>query len=151
MTDHNTYGLLSDFRDKVSPELPFNHMKVRLIVTRDLVITNAEAITIAGPYAVYPLANDLFANLLGIQIGPGWRRRVSAAIGGRHSCTHITELVGPAANITYQTRYGEESRRKRRPRDNSKSGSDNSNDADSRHPHSHPLANSCVAYSVDKT
>ena len=93
--------------------MPFHHMKVRLTITHDLMITAAEAVTIAGPYAVCPIANDVFANLVGIQIGPGWRRKVSAAIGGNHGCTHITELMGPVATIAYQTLYGEDSRQAR--------------------------------------
>jgi hypothetical protein len=55
----------------------------------------------------------VFHNLVGLQIGPGWRRKVQAAIGGRHGCTHITELLGPVATIAYQTLYGEEARRNR--------------------------------------
>ena len=62
-----------------------------------------------GPYAICPTANEVFQNLIGLQIGPGWRRKVQAAIGGRHGCTHITEL-GPVATIAYQTLYGEEAR-----------------------------------------
>ena len=79
-------------------------MKVRLTITRDLIITAAEAVTIAGPYAVCPMA-DVFVNLVGIQIGP-------LATGQRgdwwsewpHS---YHRLMGPVATIAYQTRYGE--------------------------------------------
>jgi hypothetical protein len=110
-----------------------------------LVITAAEAVTIAGPYAVCPAANDVFADLVGLQIGPGWRRKVNAAIGGRHGCTHITELMGPVATIAYQTRYGEDSRQARL------SGNDNAKNSQSRDQRSNALANSCVAYAVDDT
>ncbi len=149
LTDHKTYSFPSDFRGEVTPDMPFHHMKVRLTITRDLIITAAEAVTIAGPYAVCPMANDVFANLVGIQIGPGWRRKVSAAIGGQHGCTHITELMGPVATIAYQTRYGEESRRARQLGNDSKSGNDNPEDANSRSQRSSALANSCVAYAVE--
>ena len=131
--------------------MPFNHMTVCLTITRDLVITEAEAITISGPYAICPTANDVFANLVGIQIGPGWRRRVSAAIGGRQGCTHITELMGPVATIAYQTRYGEETRQTRLLRADSASSNDKKKYADPRHQRSHALANSCIAYVVDET
>ncbi len=151
LTDHKTYSFPSDFRGEVTPDMPFHHMKVRLTITRDLIITAAEAVTIAGPYAVCPMANDVFANLVGIQIGPGWRRKVSAAIGGQHGCTHITELMGPVATIAYQTRYGEESRRARQLGNYSKSGNDNPEDANSRSQRSNVLANSCVAYAVEES
>ena len=145
LTDHKTYSFPSDFRGEVTPNMPFHHMKVRLTITSDLVITAAEAVTIAGPYAVCPAANDVFADLVGLQVGPGWRRKVSAAIGGRHGCTHITELMGPVATIAYQTRYGEESRQARL------SGNDNAKNSQSRDQRSNALANSCVAYAVDDT
>ena len=149
LTDHKTYSFPSAFRGEVTPDMPFHHMKVRLTITRDLIITAAEAVTVAGPYAVCPMANDVFANLVGIQIGPGWRRKVSAAIGGRHGCTHITELMGPVATIAYQTRYGEESRQARQRGNDSKSGNNNPEDANSRSQRSNALANSCVAYAVE--
>ena len=151
LTDHKTYSFPSKFRGKVSPDMPFHHMKVRLTITCDLVITEAEAITIAGPYAICPAANDVFANLVGIQIGPGWRRKVVAAIGGRQGCTHITELMGPVATIAYQTRYGEETRQTRLLREDSISSNNKEKYADPRHQRSHALANSCIAYVVDET
>ena len=143
LTDHKTYSFPSDFRGEVMPDMPFHHMKVRLTITRDLMITAAEAVTIAGPYALCPIANDVFANLVGIQIGPGWRRKVSEAIGGKHGCTHITELMGPVATIAYQTLYGEDSRQARQ------SGNDNTKHTNSHNERSNALANSCVAYAVD--
>ncbi len=88
-------------------------MILRVTINRERVIKHAEAITITGPYSICPTANDVFHNLVGLQIGPGWRRKVQAAIGGRHGCTHITELLGPVATIAYQTLYGEEARRNR--------------------------------------
>ncbi len=145
LTDNKTYSFPSDFRGEVTPDMPFHHMKVRLTVTRDLLITAAEAVTIAGPYAICPMANEVFANLIGIQIGPGWRHKVRAAIGGQHGCTHITELMGPVATIAYQTRYGEESRQARQ------SNNDNAKAVNSRDQRSKVLANSCVAYATEKS
>lgn len=138
LTDHKTYDFPSDFRGTVTPDLAVHHMVLRITVNCDRVIQNAEAITITGPYAVCPLANDGFKNIIGIQIGPGWRHKVQAAIGGRDGCTHITELLGPVATVVYQTLYGEEARQNR------KSGTTNKGDARSQ------LANSCIGYAEDK-
>ena len=99
LTDHKTYDFPSDFRGTVTPDLAVHHMVLRITIDRDRVIQHAEAITITGPYAICPTANAVFDNLVGLQIGPGWRRKVQAAIGGRHGCTHITELLGPVATI----------------------------------------------------
>ena len=142
LTDHKTYDFPSDFRGTVTPDLAVHHMVLRITIDRDRVIQHAEAITITGPYAICPTANALFDNLVGLQIGPGWRRKVQAAIGGRHGCTHITELLGPVATIAYQTLYGEEARQKRQ--------SGTLSDQDKQASRSQ-LANSCVGYADDSS
>ena len=142
LTDHKTYDFPSDFRGTVTPDLAVHHMVLRITIDRDRVIQHAEAITITGPYAICPTANAGFDNLVGLQIGPGWRRKVQAAIGGRHGCTHITELLGPVATIAYQTLYGEEARQKRQ--------SGTLSDQDKQASRSQ-LANSCVGYADDSS
>ena len=142
LTDHKTYDFPSDFRGTVTPDLAVHHMVLRITIDRDRVIQHAEAITITGPYAICPTANAVFDNLVGLQIGPGWRRKVQAAIGGRHGCTHITELLGPVATIAYQTLYGEEARQKRQ--------SGTLSDQDKQSSRSQ-LANSCVGYADDSS
>ena len=142
LTDHKTYDFPSDFRGTVTPDLAVHHMVLRITIDRDRVIQHAEAITITGPYAICPKANAVFDNLVGLQIGPGWRRKVQAAIGGRHGCTHITELLSPVATIAYQTLYGEEARQKRQ--------SGTLSDQDKQASRSQ-LANSCVGYADDSS
>ena len=140
LTDHKTYAFPSDFRGTVTPDLPVHHMILRVTINKERVIQHAEAITITGPYAICPTANEVFHNLVGLQIGSGWRRKVQAAIGGRHGCTHITELLGPVATIAYQTLYGEEARQNRQlgpMTDQDKQAS------------RAQLANSCVGYADD--
>jgi hypothetical protein len=141
LTDHKTYPFPSDFRGEVTPDLPVHHMILRITITKERVITAAEAITVTGPYAVCPKANEVFHELVGLKIGPGWRRQVQAAIGGRHGCTHITELLGPVATIAYQTMYGQEARERR-------TGA-TFTDADKQRERSH-LLNSCVGYADDR-
>jgi len=137
LTDHKTYPFPNDFRGIVTPDLPVHHMILRVTINKERMIQHAEAITVTGPYAICPTANEVFQNLIGLQIGPGWRRKVQAAIGGRHGCTHITEMLGPVATIAYQTLYGEEARQNRKlgpMTDREKQASRTQ------------LANSCVGY-----
>ena len=146
ITDNKTYSFPSDFRGEVTPDDFVHHMKVRVTIDRSMTVTAAEAITISGPYAICPTANDVFQNLVGLTIGPGWRRRVTAAIGGRHGCTHISELMGTVGTIAYQTRYGEDARRARAP-----VGSSGLETARARgDARGSTLANSCVAYAIDE-
>jgi len=145
ITDNKTYSFPSDFRGEVTPDDFVHHMKVRVTIDRSMTVTAAEAITISGPYAICPTANDVFRNLVGLTIGPGWRRRVTAAIGGRHGCTHISELMGTVGTIAFQTRYGEDARRAR--------ALVGSNGPETEREHgdarASALANSCVAYAID--
>ena len=140
LTDHKTYAFPSDFRGTVTPDLPVHHMILRITINKDRVIQYAEAITVTGPYAICPTANKVFHNLVGLQIGPGWRRKARAAIGGRHGCTHITELLNPVATIAYQTLYGETARQNRQLGPMT--------DQDKRSSRAE-LADSCVGYAND--
>ena len=146
LTDNKTYPFPSEFRGDVTPDQFIHHMKVRVTVDRDMKVHAAEALTISGPYAVCPTANDVFDSLVGLTIGPGWRRRVTDAIGGRHGCTHVTELMGVVGTIAYQTRYGEDARRRRL-----RVGATGMETAKSRsEKRASVLANSCIAYATDE-
>ena len=144
ITDNKTYTFPTSFRGDVTPDMYVHHMKVRVTINPELEIVAAEAVTVAGPYAICPTANDVFDSLVGLTIGPGWRRRVTAAIGGRHGCTHSTELMGPIGTIAFQTRYGEEARKRR-----ARLGSDGRETSAQQQGGASVLANSCVAYATD--
>ena len=144
ITDNKTYTFPTSFRGDVTPDMYVHHMKVRVTINPELEIVAAGAVTVAGPYAICPTANDVFDSLVGLTIGPGWRRRVTAAIGGRHGCTHITELMGPIGTIAFQTRYGEEARKRR-----ARLGSDGRETSAQQQGGASVLANSCVAYATD--
>ena len=144
ITDNKTYAFPTSFRGDVTPDMFVHHMKVRVTINPELEVVAAEAVTVAGPYAICPTANDVFDSLVGLTIGPGWRRRVTAAIGGRHGCTHITELMGTIGTIAFQTRYGEEARKRR-----ARLGSDGRESSAQQEGSASVLANSCVAYAID--
>ena len=144
ITDNKTYAFPTSFRGDVTPDMFVHHMKVRVTINPELEVVAAEAVTVAGPYSICPTANDVFDSLVGLTIGPGWRRRVTAAIGGRHGCTHITELMGTIGTIAFQTRYGEEARKRR-----ARLGSDGRESSAQQEGSASVLANSCVAYATD--
>ena len=144
ITDNKTYAFPTSFRGDVTPDMFVHHMKVRVTINPELEVVAAEALTVAGPYAICPTANDVFDSLVGLTIGPGWRRRVTAAIGGCHGCTHITELMGTIGTIAFQTRYAEEARKRR-----ARLGSDGRESSAQQEGSASVLANSCVAYAFD--
>ena len=87
----------------VAPGTPLHDMWIRLVVDEDLVIHDIVAVTDASPHAVCPEAAATLMQLKGARIGPGWTRFVKERLGGRHSCTHLMELLMPIATAAYQT------------------------------------------------
>ena len=138
LIDSKTYDFPSDTHGTVYQNTPYHHMQVRITVDLDLIVTDAAAITLAGPYQICPQGAQNITNLIGLKIGPGWKRRVQTAIGGPSGCTHITELTGPMATTAYQTIGGEKSRRLREQTEDDNLPETNQDRS---------LKNSCIAFS----
>ena len=138
LLDSKSYDFPSDTHGIVQKDTPYHHMRVRITVNLEFKVTDAAAITLAGPYRICPQGAENITNLIGLKIGPGWKRRVQTAIGGPSGCTHITELTGPMATTAYQTIGGEISRRRR---DETEDGNLTEMNQDS------SFKNSCIAFS----
>ena len=115
-------------------------MQVRITIDFQMTIIAAEAVTLHGPYHICPKGAENISGLVGLTIGPGWKRKVQNAIGGPKGCTHITELMGPMATTAFQTLYGEKARQRRA------SGADETQQITTPLP---SLTNSCIAYAED--
>ena len=138
LIDTKAYDFPSSGRGLITSGTPVHHMQVRITIDFDMVIKTAEAVTIYGPYEICPKGAENISGLVGLQIGPGWKRKVQNAIGGPKGCTHITELMGPMATTAFQTLYGEKARQRRET---------TSTEQDKHIKTPLPsLANSCIAY-----
>ena len=147
LIDTKSYDFPSDTHGTVKTGTPIHHMQVRITLNFDLEITDAVAVTLHGPYLVCPKGAENIKNLIGLQIGPGWRNKTKAAIGGPKGCTHITELLGQMATTAFQTLYGEKARLKREAQLNSPQ-----DQTRNQTPIQTPLPslrNSCIAYAED--
>ena len=80
---------------------------MRLTIDDELNIQAVEAHTDHSPYAICPDIVPNFQRLLGLRIGPGFRRKVTERLGGVHGCTHLVELLGPMATTVFQTMAGQ--------------------------------------------
>ena len=138
LIDTKAYDFPSSTHGVIASGTPVHHMQVRITIDFDMVIQHAEAVTVHGPYAICPKGADNITGLIGLQIGPGWKRKVQTAIGGPRGCTHITELMGPMATTAFQTLYGEKARQKR-----DTTGADQTQQLKTPLP---SLTNSCIAY-----
>ncbi len=142
LIDSKTYDFPSEAHGIVAKDTPYHHMKLRITVDVDMKVKDAAAITLFGPYSICPQGAYNFKNLIGIKIGPGWKKRVYSKIGGSFGCTHITELTGPMATTAYQTIGGEISRQKRLG---------NTKKIPIKDDQKNFLDNSCIAYSKTRT
>jgi hypothetical protein len=73
-----------------------------LTIDLDMNVHDAEAVTDEGPYAICGDITPNFKSLVGLKIGPGWRREIRARLGGIKGCTHLVELLGPLGTTAFQ-------------------------------------------------
>ena len=84
------------------PGEPVHDMWLRLTIDLDFVVHDAEAHTDASPYTICGDIAPNFKRLVGLKIGRGWRRGITARLGGVNGCTHLVELLGPLGTTAYQ-------------------------------------------------
>jgi hypothetical protein len=82
---------------------PVHDMWLRLTIDLDFLIHDVWAASEQTPFAICPRAAEAMRELIGLRIGPGWRRQVRARIGSNQSCTHLMDLLGQLTATAYQT------------------------------------------------
>ena len=103
MTDVKTYGFENDWRGTVQAGEPLHEMLLRVTIDDQFVIRDVEAATEHSPFQMCPNITPNYKALIGITMGPGWRRAIRQKVGGREGCTHLTELLFPMATVAFQT------------------------------------------------
>lgn len=103
IVDTKTYAVDEPYRGRRDPGMPVHDMQVRLTVSRDMVVRNIAVSTNDAPYSPCRTVASGYERLIGAKIGAGWRRAIAEAVGGTKGCTHVTELLMPAATVAFQT------------------------------------------------
>ena len=106
-SDKKTYTYENRWRGHVASGYPVHDMSIRVSLDCDLVIREIEAVMDVQPYQMCSDILGNFQKLVGIKVGPGWNKRVRAAVGGTAGCTHLAELMGPIATVAFQTMSGD--------------------------------------------
>lgn len=83
---------------------PVHDMRLRITVDDHLKIHAAEAAMDGVPFpGVCDEIRGDYGKLVGMTIGPGFRRQVNHVLGRVQGCTHVTELLWSVATTAYQT------------------------------------------------
>ncbi|MDG1438890.1 MAG: DUF2889 domain-containing protein [Emcibacteraceae bacterium] len=106
MTDIKSYDIENRWREGIAAGEPIHEMWVRITIDGTFMVTGVEAVTDNSPFEMCPNITSAYNELVGIRIGPGWRRAINEKVKGRKGCTHITELLGPLATVSFQTLMG---------------------------------------------
>ena len=104
IVDTKTFAYRDLYRGPREPGEPVHDMALRLTIDDDMVVRDIEVATLS---AFHPLCFGVapaFKGLIGKTIGAGWQRAVQACVGGVKGCTHLRELLLPAATVAFQTR-----------------------------------------------
>lgn len=88
-------------RERKPGEL-IHDMWLRVTIDLDMRIHAVEAQTDASPYPGCGDVTPAFKTLVGLIIGPGWRRAILERLGGVKGCTHLVELLGPLGTTAFQ-------------------------------------------------
>ncbi len=101
--DTKTYEVTEPYRGLRKPGQHVHDMHLRLTLDRDMVVRDLEVTTNEAPYDPCFTVASAYQGLIGAKIGGGWRRAVNEAAGGTKGCTHLRELLMPAATVAFQT------------------------------------------------
>jgi len=103
IVDQKTFETDEPYRGKRPPGAPVHDMQVRLTLDASMTVRDIAVTTNSAPYEVCPSVAPGYRQLVGAKIGAGWRKAVTEAVGRTKGCTHITELLMPAATVAFQT------------------------------------------------
>jgi len=107
MVDVKPEETFSGYRT-VAANTPFHQMRLVLTVDAEYVIREAKAETHAAPTPTCPDIAPAYAALVGLRIGPGFKKLAAERVGGLKGCTHLTELLGPMATTLVQSTFREQ-------------------------------------------
>lgn len=101
--DTKTYASSEPYRGRREAGAHVHDMELRLTLGRDMVVRDIEVSTNHAPYDPCFTVAPAYKGLIGAKVGAGWRRAVNESVGGTKGCTHLRELLMPAATVAFQT------------------------------------------------
>ncbi len=84
---------------------PVHDLWLRISLDDNFVVMEVEACMDRGAHDLCPGAEPNFARLIGLQIGPGWNKKIKAAMSPGLGCTHIIEMLAQMATTAMQASW----------------------------------------------
>ena len=103
MVDTKTYPMDEPYRGNRPAGMHVHDMCLRLTIDMTMTVRDIAVSTAHAPYDACFTVESGYKRLIGARVGAGWRRAVNDAVGGTRGCTHLRELLMPAATVAYQT------------------------------------------------
>jgi hypothetical protein len=103
LLDTKPFAQHDHFRGELQPGDPVHDIGLRLAVDDSLTIREAQAMMRATPFPTCIDVEPILQRLVGERIGKGWREIVRRKMGRLETCTHLSELLGPAVTALFQT------------------------------------------------
>jgi hypothetical protein len=103
LIDTKPFSLRDRYRGELRPGDPVHDIGLRLAVDENMTIVEAETVMRATPFPTCIEVQPILQRLVGERIGKGWRALVRQKIGPLETCTHLSELLGPAVTALFQT------------------------------------------------
>jgi hypothetical protein len=103
LVDAKAYDYKEGLRGEMPSGRPIHHMAIRATVDDSLVIRAIEVATDAYPYPTCGEAASQLEQVIGEQIGSGWRDRVRRKLNRAENCIHLLELLDQLATVAFQT------------------------------------------------
>lgn len=103
IVDQKTHAVDEPFRGHRPAGVHVHDMRLRMTLDAAMVVRGIEVATEHAPYGACFTVAPAYGNLLGKKVGGGWRKAVNEAVGGTRGCTHLKELLMPAATVAFQT------------------------------------------------
>jgi hypothetical protein len=103
LRDERAYESYGGDRATIPAGSPVHDLHIRAVVDDTLTIRGISSGMAATPVAECKLSQEPLQAMVGVTMGPGWRRSIESRMGGVNGCTHLRELLFSMATAAYQT------------------------------------------------
>ncbi|NMG73373.1 DUF2889 domain-containing protein [Aromatoleum diolicum] len=105
VADEKAQAVVFRSREPVRPGEYIHHMAIAFLIDGDFNIRDVEARMMAAPWRECPEASEVYRRLIGLQIGPGFRRQIRERVGSGEGCAHLTDLITQVGNTYTQASW----------------------------------------------